>query len=104
MTNLPFSIDRRPFALEHSTGLMLPDGIFDLGLTRINIGFIVRNNLEIPLNFFGLDQITGPKVSLSGDTLALSSFDSRISRLVLVRLPFGRLIFPSALLEESLTH
>lgn len=51
MTNLPFSIDHRPFALEHSTNLMLPDGIFDLGLTRMNIGFIVRNNLDIPLKF-----------------------------------------------------
>lgn len=39
----PFIIDLRPFAVEPVTGIMLPDGIFDATLGRLDIKFYIRN-------------------------------------------------------------
>lgn len=39
----PFIIDFRPFAVEPGTGLMLPDGLFDASVGRLDIKFHIRN-------------------------------------------------------------
>lgn len=51
-STVPLAIRQRPFAIEHFTGLMLPDGIFDVALHFLDIGFHVTNISDKPLRWF----------------------------------------------------
>lgn len=42
----PFVITRRPFAVDPVTGIMLPDGIFDTTIGRLDIKFFIYNSSD----------------------------------------------------------
>lgn len=53
----PFIITHRPFAVEPVTGIMLPDGIFDCTIGRLDIFFYIKNNSNKNFNtiHYGLE-------------------------------------------------
>jgi PKD repeat protein len=80
---MAISIPNRPFSTEPITGLMMPDGIFEvaLGIQRINAHFLNEGATAVNDLQFYVESVSHPGIVVSPDTYFLSNAQSGVAYL-----------------------